>query len=890
MNHKQCLVISFILAVGQLQATTYIWIEGEAASAKSDDLSTEHHFVSNHPALSGGESLGGSGKAGKTFVEFETEIQEAGTYGIYFRKFWHHGPFRWRFDETEWREVDRLALLDNIGLDRIHMNINWVFAGHVTLPAGTTTLRLEQIKDGPFVIDALVITDGEFFPRGALKPGERSGRHAEGFFSWEPPPDPLDGNSLLDLRDLNEPTAGINGFIRRDGDHFTLGDGTPVRFWMVQANLRNMNNSQIDRWARRLAKYGVNLVRMDLGSFFQHRVQGDHEAFQKDLERLHYVVASLKAQGIYSYFGHLYWHTHHRINEEVFPGFENEHAIGLLIFSEQFQQWYLAYVRALLEPVNPHTGVSLSDEPAVAFIEIWNESNLLFWSFNPARIQPAELELLETNFAEWLQRTHGSLDQALEHWGADRHPNVRTPDLPEQGRMGLYATGHLGGANWARAQRVEARAADQLQWMIESTMDFYKKMGAAFREDIGSGSLIAGSNWKTADAQVLAGLDRWTYSATDVILRNAYFSPEYSREGNPRFHAVDVGDTYKETSSLRPPATPGPLLTPQIEGHPFMVTENNWTRPMRYRAEWPFLVATYASMMGVDGWNFFALNSAEWQHTMSVWDLNNPTVLGQFPAAALMFRRGDVATPDTPAVLEKVSLREAFRMQGTALYCGGGRDVLWVDRIGDQEGAAPSQPSRIDSRAFFVGPVRQTFVEGPGSINTVSLEDYIDEDTQIVRSLTGELQWDFSKGVVTVNTPRAQGATGFLRAAGRLELGDIIIESQNAYGTLLAVSLDGEPLRTSQRILLQAATWDRPYGFTTTPESEGFQRITHLGGYPLNVENIQANIILKAPGTRSAHILDENGYPTGKQPSASTTPEGHLLIQLPPDSLYTIIQ
>ena len=890
LNLRLPLFVCFAFAAGFSRAGMPIWIEGEDASAKSEDLSTRHPFVSRHPALSGGVSLGGQGKAGETFVAFETEIPREGTYKLYVRKFWHHGPFRWRFGEDEWRELERPALMDSVGLDRIHMVINWVFAGEVDLPAGPVTLRMEQTRDGPFVIDCLVITREAFFPRGNLKPGERSGRSEEGYFAWEPAPDPLDGESLLDLRHLNESHAGLHGHVRRAGDHFTLGDGTPVRFWMVQADLRNMDNARIDRWARRLAKVGVNMVRMNFSSFFNHRVRGDEEAFARELERLHYVVAALKREGIYSYFGHLYWHTHHKINESVFPGFDDEPAIGLLIFSPEFQQWYLDYVRALMTPVNPHTGLSLAGDPAVAFVEIWNESNLLFWTFNPGRMNAAEVELMERNFADWLVETHGSLEEATETWGADRSPNVRTPDRPAEGRMGLYAVGHLTDADWARHQRVEARAADQLRWMVESTRSFYREMTGRLREEVGLQSLISGSNWKTADARLLAGLDRWTHTATDAVLRNAYFSPDFAKEGNPRFFSVDEGDTFRAVSSLKSPATPGPLLTPQIAGHPFMVTENNWIRPSPYRAEWPFLVATHAAVMGVDGWNFFALDSAEWQHGMAVWDLNNPTVLGQFPATALMFRRGDVATPDTPAVHEVVSLAEAYRFQGTALFCGGGRDVLWVDRIGELEGAADGGPPGVDPRAFFVGPVRQTFGDVPGKIQSVDLERYIDEENQIVRSLTDELRWDFGRGVVTVNTPRAQGATGFLRAAGRIELADIVLESDNEYGTLLAVSLDGEALRDSRKILLQAATRDRPYGFRTEPAGEGFERITRLGGHPLNVENIRMSVTITVAGEREVLVLDENGYPSDTPVETATDAEGRLRIRLPENSLYTVVR
>jgi hypothetical protein len=881
----------FFLCFHLCGAETFIWIEGEEASAHSEDLSTDHPFVSRHPALSGGVSLGGQGTAGETFAEFETEIPRDGTYRLYVRKFWHHGPFRWRFGEEDaWQTVDRVALLDSVGLDRMHMVINWVFAGEAELSEGPVTLRMEQIRDGAFVLDALVITDEPFYPRGNLNPGERSGNAVEGFFAWEPDPDPLDGTSPIDLRHLNETYAGVNGPMRREGDRFVLGDGTPVRFWIVQADLRDMSIDQIDRWARRLAKYGVNMVRMNLGVFFDYRARGNEAGFARELARLHYVVAALKREGIYSYFGHLYWQTHHRLTESVFPGFDNEHALGLLIFSPEFQEWYLAYLRALMEPENPYTGLSLGEDPAVAVVEIWNESNLLFWTFNPARMHPVEAGLLEKDFARWLRERYGSLDAARRAWGTARTRPRHTPDHPGEGRMGLYAVGHLTGQDWAQNQRHERRASDQLRWMVESTAAFYETMTGRLREEAGVGAMIAGSNWKTADARVLAGLDRWTYASTDMVLRNAYFSPEFAPEGNPRFFSVDAGDTFRAYSSLKAPASPGPLMTPHIAGHPFMNTENNWTRPSPYRAEWPFLVATYASMMGVDGWNFFALGSSDWQHSMAVWDLNNPTVLGQFPAAALMFRRGDVATPETPAVDETVSLEAAYGFEGTALFCGGGRDVLWVDRIGELEGGSVTGEAAVDSRAFFVGPVRQRFVDGPGQLETVKVSEFIDEENQTVRSMTGELQWNFGGGVVTVNTPRAQGAAGFLGAAGRIELADMVLESENEYGTLLAVSLDGKALSESGRILLQAATRDKPYGFRTEAVEGGFERITHPGGYPLNVEKIQARVILKNSGGRSVTVLDENGYPAERQAETLTDPDGHLHIRFPEETLYLLVK
>lgn len=873
----------------------FVWWEGEGFKETNIPEPVNMRLPGNRNAeqqakLSGGRWLTPQGPASDTpyFIKYDIEVPKTATYDFWVRKFWHHGPFRWRFGQAEWRVCDRLALHDNTFLE-LHWGADWVFLGEVALEKGTHALHVEMLgKTGGGAIDCFVLTEGAFTPRGKLKPGERSGKAAEGFFAWEPDADPLADGCPIDLRHLNEAAAGLNGFVRRDGDRFVLGDGRPVRFWMVQANLTDMQDRQIDRWARRLAKYGVNLVRMGLGNFFNNRVRGNHEAFQKDLERLHYVVAALKKQGIYSYFGHLYWHTHNQVTDEIVPGFgKGQNAIAALIFSERFQKWYKEYVRAIMSPVNPYTKVPLAREPAVAFVEVWNESSLLFWTFNPKKFPQPERDLIEKDFGDWLVAKHGSLEKARESWGEDKLPGVRTPDRLAEGRVGLYGAGHLTSQGWAVSQRVPKRAADQLQWMIESTLRFYAKMKRELAEEVGLRQMITGSNWKTADEKVLGGLERLTYTATDAVLRNEYFGPDYAKDGNKRFYAVDQGDTFRQFSSLKPPATPGPLLTPLIAGHTFMVTENNWERPLRYRAEWPFLVATYARMMGVDGWNFFALNSSDWQHTMTVWDLNNPTVLGQFPAAALMFRRGDVTEPDTPAVRETVSLADAYALKGTKLFAGGGRDLLWVARIGDKEGAAPGA-YEVDPRAFFVGPVVQEFVDGPSKLQAVDLAKYIDRERNIVRSLTGELAWDFGRGVVTANTPRAQGATGFLKAAGRIELADIAIEAGNEYGTLLAVSLDGLPLRTSKRILLQAATWDQPHGFATRKQGE-YERITSLGGYPLNVEKIDMRITLKNPAGRTAAVLDENGYPTKRRAQAEAR-DGALAIRLPQDAIYTLLE
>jgi len=65
----------------------------------------------------------------------------------------------------------------------------------------------------------------------------------------------------------------------------------------------------------------------------------------------------------------------------------------------------------------------------------------------------------------------------------------------------------------------------------------------------------------------------------------------------------------------------------------------------------------------------------------------------------------------------------------------------------------------------------------------IDLSRYIDARKKVVRSITGEVALDHGNGLCTVDTPKAQGACGFLAKAGVIRLGDVAIRSQNGYAT-----------------------------------------------------------------------------------------------------------
>jgi hypothetical protein len=148
----------------------------------------------------------------------------------------------------------------------------------------------------------------------------------------------------------------------------------------------------------------------------------------------------------------------------------------------------------------------------------------------------------------------------------------------------------------------------------------------------------------------------------------------------------------------------------------------------------------------------------------------------------------------------------------------------------------------------------------------------------IIRAAGGSLAWDRRSGVMTIDSPRTQGALGFLGERGRIRLSDVEIECGNDYAIILVTALDDAPIRQSRRLLVTAVTDDRPYGFSA---NEG--RITSLGQFPFTVERINASVTIRRDDAREPRIavLDPNGYSSG--PGGTRLPEDamHSLWEYP---------
>ncbi|WP_404422644.1 hypothetical protein [Nibricoccus sp. IMCC34717] len=721
----------------------------------------------------------------------------------------------------------------------------------------------------------------------------------DGYWDWKPEAK-SEGPSLLDLRSLNEAVAGQSGWVTARGDKLYLGDGRPVRFWSVNA-MGDAPVAELQAMNRELARRGVNLVRIHGGaskSLLDFSAESLEAVNREVIDQMHRAVVAAKRNGIYLFASNQFFIIEYKVKashglEGYTQAWLDAHPdqrvpFGLIFLNDKLRGAYKGWLREMVTAPNPYDEqkTPLARDHAVAVMEILNEENLFFWTFQPATWPREQRDLTASKFFNWLatkHRTAGDADaqatvkRVVEGWGT---PHAE--DAVSEGRVAL-----LPVADFGHRPELAKRSADQIAYLHEVQRGFHEEMTAMLRE-LGFGGLVSPSNWATANDSVLLDLEHDTYRVGGLIDRHAYYSPvvEKVEQG----WRVSRGDTFLSFSATATPAAAS-FVVRQTEGSPSAMSEFAWVNYNPAGAEGPLMAAAYFSLTDFDMPIWFALPTSLWSAHMYKWPVGNPATLGQFPGAALLYRRGDVA--EAPVVVrEHRPFTDLYARKPALLMPGRGFDATRDIRDRVSNKAA----SELNPLAMLVGKVEVSYEPGENTVSPAVAEN-IDAAAGRVRSATGEVVTDWKAGICKVDTPRAQGIAGFLHASGTVQLGDVTLASGNRMGSLLVIALDDLPLSQSRRVLIQAGTLDRLTGFRATVVPVAHEkreragvRIDELGQLPWQVENVDATVRLRGLGARvlRAVALDpagrEQAQVTGKQDGAD------YVLRLPKDSLYTIVE
>jgi hypothetical protein len=719
---------------------------------------------------------------------------------------------------------------------------------------------------------------------------------SRGDWAFVHPRDDFKASAMLDLRCLNERTAGQCGFVHLSptGD-FVRGDGTPIRFWGCGTAEYTLSADELADHARFLAKLGVNMVRIhaQIGPDSEANSPALTDVNQKEIDAIWRAVAAFKKEGIYVTISP-YWAIDRPAEGWGIDGYKQRGNLwGLLFFDPKLQEGYKAWVRKLYAEKNPYTGIPLARDPAVAIIQVQNEDGMFFWTMDG--MKPEEKRALGRKFGAWLVQKYGSIEDTADAWKDKMFPG----DDFKAGDVAILSVGL-----WARPQSagLSRRLDDQLEFFAETQRAFYAGIVKFYRVELGCGQLINASNWITADPVHLNDVERYTDCAADVLAVNKYFTGIH--DGKNSGWRIDPGDHFtNQPAVLNPWDLPTNLKL--VVGHPMIVTETTWVSPMDFQNEGPFLAAAYESLTGVAACDWFTATASEYeddprltfldlnaQHALRKWTCSTPNIMGNFPAAAMMYRSGYVQRGQ-PVVVENRPLSDLWKRRIPIISEDPTFDP---NRNAGEPGARVGSEVGVNPMAFLVGPVTVNYGGDPAKNFTDNLSSFIDLKQKTITSETGQIHMNYGQGICTIDSPAAQGVSGFLRAAGKISLSTVDIICRNRQASILVVSMDGKPLSESRRMLVQVGTPARLSGWSEQgTDFEGKDHKTYhgfviknIGSPPWMVESADLELTIRNACLCKMSVLDSSGYVT-KQISLSADTAGGS-VHFPDKTMYAIIE
>lgn len=650
------------------------------------------------------------------------------------------------------------------------------------------------------------------------------------------------GSSPADVSFLLDAPAGKNGFVRVQGGHLVKPDGTRLRLWGVhltdwsRGSVLLPSKEDIPMWARTLARFGVNCVRLhflDLDSPRGIIAAGgnaggnDSRSFDlQQLDRLDFLVSELKKRGIYVDLN-LNVGRSYKSGDGVQDFDKIRWAKGLTLYDPRLIELQKEYARQILTHVNPYTKTEYRNEPAVAIVEILNE-NALWVGFKAPT--PYYDDELTTQYNAWLKKklAPAELQRLREITGVTGDAPVPRLKGPEVGA--------------APKERFNA----EMSFIADAETKFYLDMAGYLKDTLGVKAPITGTadhSHSGSSYPMLASL-----SKLDIVDGHVYWQHPGSP---PPVNTPMVNDPLHSTVVQ--------LSRTAVAGKPYTVSEFNHPFPNDWASEGIPILAAYGSFQDWDAiilYTFEPKKDPDWKpYVGDPFDISlDPVRMTQMAAGALMFLRGDVR-PATETVSRSYSQEQVFESR----------------RLG-----------RTEQPYFTPGfPLSIPLLHGSriGSLDGSPTGKFAASDSMPMVSDTKELTWVTSPqntGLVTVDTDRTQALIGFVKAAGK-SVKNLSADIDNNFASIVLVSLDSNPLSRAGKMLLTAGSRVTNTGLKWNPERT---RTLDQGGSPSLVEPVTGTIALRdldGAIAVSAVALDGAGNAIGEPIPATKTPAGWVL-------------
>ena len=655
----------------------------------------------------------------------------------------------------------------------------------------------------------------------------------------------IEKDSVIDFTDVvaQDAPAGKHGWTVANGQsfEFTGRPGVQQRFYGVNfcMGAHNLTHEESDILADRLARFGYNTVRFHhhennlTGFNRQDSCQLDKER----LDRFDYLFAALKKRGIYMTTD---VYVSRQVNaHEIYPGQKgvigmNEFKMLCAVNRRAMESWK-RFAKAFLGHVNPYTGLSLANDPALNVICMVNEGVIAPYGGNPCK------DLFQ---ADWLK--------AWNDWLARRFPTAEA--RAEAGVKTFPATA------------IDQGSPLYPHFLFDTHQAMYREMTSFLRDELGSKALFTDMN--NSGRRLWAQSTRATFDYVD----------DHFYIDHPRF----LGESWRLPSTCDNLSV---MKTGRIGGagssfirvldRPFTITEWNYSGPGRYRGIGGIMTGCLAAIQNWGGLWRFAYSHSN--------DMFNPTsrAAGYFDVVSDPFAQ--VTERATLCLFLRRDLAEAKHTIALTLGQDWAKDPKapevtvspnWLGYnlvakvgtfVGDRDATVPadfsvSMDATAPKAAFDIpwneanGDSVGALVKSHGWLPKNNLTDF---GKRIFQTADGQFMIDGERNAMILNT--AMTAGGFVEKGDTVTTDVATFKVLGADATVWVSSVTKEPIRTSSRLLLSHVTELHNSGQKYAEEER--KTVMAWGRQPFLVHDgsVEASIALDQPGRYTVYRVDLSG-------------------------------
>ena len=426
-----------------------------------------------------------------------------------------------------------------------------------------------------------------------------------------------------DAADLNRALGPADRLVARDGHFYRVGgdgrSGTAddARLRLFGVNLSFGANfpepAQARDLARDLRKLGMNAVRLhhldSLPSDYPDApisilTSGPFPTFSDEaVTRLRGLIEALAAEGLYV---NLNLHVGYRFRPRVdglpdLDGGQDRPALSapIHLYDPRLLARQEAYARTLIERLGLH------DNPALAMVEINNESSLLAswlgtdWA---SAVPSAYAPQLRQRWQAWLLAQYGSLRQACEAWGGCADGEAGAAQLPMPGQASAHATG-LGQLRAGVARRWNdwfgqsedgnRREEDFLRFLAATDRAYFDRLREVVREAAGAAVPVTGTQ------MAYGGMLNFDSQASMDYIDEHFYVAHPDIRGEQDWRIADISASGHEFDRVLA------LSLRRDRARPFVVSEFNQPFPNPRGAEILPLMSAVGALQDWDGLFYF---------------------------------------------------------------------------------------------------------------------------------------------------------------------------------------------------------------------------------------------------------------------------------------------